>query len=142
MTTHATQNTPVRTIATRVLGPRRARVDRTSAPDLVQDVRRAHALAGWLDTRFSLFGFRFGLDSIVGLIPGVGDTVMSLVGLYPIWVARRHNLGKRVQSRMALNLLLDWLIGLIPLLGDLFDVGFKANARNAKILAKALARRA
>jgi hypothetical protein len=126
---------PIRTVVRRV-----ERQRGPVTPDLVRDVRRVHTLAGWLDTRFSLFGVRFGLDTLVGLIPVVGDTATSLVGLYPLWVARRHKLGKRVQARMGLNLGLDWLIGLIPLVGDLFDIGYKGNARNAKILAKAAAK--
>jgi hypothetical protein len=108
------------------------------ASSLEADLARARKLASWLDTRFKIAGIRFGFDSIIGLIPGVGDTVMMLVGLYPLAVARKHRLGAWVQARMGLNLLGDWLVGLVPLVGDLFDIGFKAHARNARILEDAV----
>jgi hypothetical protein len=107
---------------------------------LESDLARVQRLASWLDTRYNIAGVRFGFDSIIGLIPGIGDTLMTLVGMYPIAVARKHRLGAWVQARMGLNLLGDWLIGLVPVLGDLFDVGFKAHARNARILEDAAAK--
>jgi hypothetical protein len=105
---------------------------------LESDLARVRRLASWLDTKFSIAGVRFGFDSIIGLIPGIGDTAMTLVGLYLLAVARKHRLGGWVQARMGLNLLGDWLVGLVPLVGDLFDVGFKAHARNARILEDAV----
>jgi len=112
----------------------------TSAPDLQADLRRARWLANWLDARFQIAGIRFGLDGLVGLMPVVGDTLGVLAGLYPLYVARRHGLGRAVQARMAGNLLLEWVIGLIPFLGDAFDIVFKANLRNVRLLEKALKR--
>jgi hypothetical protein len=115
------------------------RVQPYGAPSsLERDLARVRRLASWLDTRFSIGGVRFGFDSIIGLIPALGDTVMALVGLYPLAIARKHRLGAWVQARMGLNLLGDWLVGLVPLVGDLFDLGFKAHARNARILEDAV----
>jgi hypothetical protein len=108
-----------------------------AVPDLDADLRRAKWLAHWLDTKFELGGVRFGLDGIVGLIPVVGDTLGALAGIYPIWVAKRHRLGKAVQARMALNLLTEWAIGAVPFVGDAFDVAYKANVRNVKLLERA-----
>jgi hypothetical protein len=119
--------------------PQRVAVRRASA-GLDRDLRRVRALADLLDTRFSLLGIRFGLDTIAGLIPVVGDTAAALVGAYPILVARRHRLGTLVQLRMAWNLFVEWLIGLVPLAGDVFDTVFKANVRNAALLERAAAR--
>ena len=109
--------------------------------DLETDVQRARKLAQLLDSQFSVAGIKFGLDAIVGLIPGVGDLATTLAGLYPVWVAQRHGLGKVVRGQMLLNLLIDFLVGSVPVLGDVFDVGFKANLKNVKLLEKALAKR-
>jgi hypothetical protein len=108
-----------------------------AAPDLAADLARARWLANWLDTKFELFGVRFGLDGIVGVVPVIGDTLGVIAGLYPIYVARRHHLGRRVRIQMGLNLLIEWLIGLTPVVGDAADVWFKANIRNLKLLERA-----
>src|SRR5947208_15156779 len=86
-------------------------VDHLFRTDLATDLRRAHALADWLDTKFSIAGMRFGFDTILGLIPVAGDTLGALIGLYPLFIARRHGLGKLAQSRMGLNLLIEWAVG-------------------------------
>jgi len=106
-----------------------------------RDLKRVNKLATWLDTRFSFMGFRFGFETIAGLLPVGGDTVTALLGLFPVWVAYRHRLGGGVLVRMLINLIVEWLIGLVPILGDLFDTVFKANVRNAKLLEAVAARR-
>ena len=112
-----------------------------AAPDLEADLLRARKLAYLLDAQFSVAGVQFGLDALVGLIPGIGDTLTALAAMYPIYVARRHNLGKNVQVRMAVNVLIDWLPGLIPVVGDLIDVAYKANLKNLKLLERAAERK-
>jgi hypothetical protein len=107
------------------------------ASSLDADVRRARALANWMDARFSILGVRVGLDSVIGLVPVVGDTLTAAVGLYPLWVAHKHGLGTAVKVRMGLNVLADWAVGLVPVAGDLLDVAFKANLRNADLLERA-----
>lgn len=113
----------------------------SSAPDAQRDLQNVERLAQLLDTEFEFAGIRFGLDGIIGLIPVLGDSIAALIGLYPIYVAQQHKLGLLLRARMLLNLIIDWLIGLIPFVGDLFDVAFKANIRNAKLLRKALEKR-
>jgi len=103
-------------------------------PDLQADLRRARWLANWLDARFSILGIRFGLEGIVGLLPVVGDTLGMLAGMYPIYLAHKHRLGRGVQLLMALNLLIEWLLGITPLVGDLADIWYKANLRNLRLL--------
>ncbi|WP_420408427.1 DUF4112 domain-containing protein [Hoeflea sp.] len=97
---------------------------------------RLERLANLLDARFRLPGtqFRFGIDGIAGLIPGIGDTLAAAPSAWMIW--RGHQLGvrRRKLARMIANSGIDYVIGLIPLVGDIFDVGFKANLRNAAIL--------
>lgn len=105
--------------------------------ELARDIQRVRRLAKLLDSQFELFGRKFGWDPIVGLVPVVGDIATALVGLYPIVIARKHGLGKTVQTRMAINLLIDFAVGEIPVLGDLFDAGFKANLKNAELLERA-----
>jgi hypothetical protein len=119
----------------------RAAINDTLHADLATDVERVRKLANWLDSRFSVAGVRFGLDGLVGLIPAVGDTIMALVALYPLAVARRHGLGGWVQAKIVGNIAADWLVGLVPVVGDLFDVGFKSNLRNLRVIERAAERR-
>jgi hypothetical protein len=115
------------------------RVDPTL--DLDADLKRARWLATLMDAQFQIAGFRFGLDPVVGLVPGIGDTVTAIAALYPLYVAQKHGLGKVVLTRMALNVSVDWLAGLVPVVGDLVDAGFKANLANVDLLEKAVAGR-
>jgi len=105
------------------------------------DMKLAHRLARLMDQQFSIGGVRFGWDALIGLAPIAGDTASVLIGLFPVYVARRRGLGWSVGGRMLLNLLMDWAIGLVPLAGDLADIGFKANVRNVRLLERALAKR-
>jgi Domain of unknown function (DUF4112) len=105
--------------------------------DLQTDLQRARWLANWLDAKYSFMGIRFGFEGIVGLIPVVGDTLGLLAGVYPIYIANRHRLGKTVQLQMAANLGIEWLIGIIPWAGDVADIWFKANLRNLALLEQA-----
>lgn len=93
-------------------------------------------LAKLLDTQFKLPGtnFRFGLDGIIGLIPGVGDTISGGLGLYIIHRARQEGASFGMVIKMIWNLLVDTIIGAIPLVGDIFDFAHKANAKNARML--------
>ena len=93
-----------------------------------------------LDAQFQVAGIRFGMDAIVGLIPGVGDLLTTLAGAYPLYLAHRHSLGRWTLARMAGNLTLDFLAGSVPVVGDLFDVAFKANLKNLAILEAAAAK--
>ncbi|HEX8911964.1 MAG TPA: DUF4112 domain-containing protein [Humisphaera sp.] len=112
-----------------------------NAAELERDVRRVRAFAKLMDSRFEVGGMKLGLDSLIGLIPVIGDTVASLLAFYPLAVARKHGLGKVVQWRMMANITADWAVGLIPVVGDVADVGFKANLMNATLLEKAAAKK-
>jgi hypothetical protein len=97
------------------------------------------ALRKWavlLDSAFQVPGtkMRFGLDPIVGLIPGAGDLVTGFFSVMILLHSVRLKIPKIVIARMVLNTGLDLLVGAIPLLGDLFDAGFKANLRNLLLL--------
>jgi hypothetical protein len=109
--------------------------------ELEAQLVRLRKLAQLFDAQFSIAGIRFGMDAIIGLIPGVGDTITAVIGLYPIYVANKHKLGKRVQARMAANLLIDWALGSVPVAGDAFDVFFKSFLKNVALLEKAAEKR-
>jgi Domain of unknown function (DUF4112) len=113
----------------------------STQPDAQRDLENVDRLAKLMDTEFEFAGIRFGLDALIGLIPVLGDSIAALIGLYPIYVAQQHKLGLLIRTRMLFNLIIDWLIGVVPIIGDILDVGFKANIRNAKLLRRALEKR-
>ena len=77
---------------------------------------------------------RVGLDSILGLIPVVGDVMTAAMGAWLIWEARNLGMSKFHLARMAGNVGFDTLVGMVPLAGDLFDFVFKSNSRNLRIV--------
>ena len=96
----------------------------------------AKKLAEWLDNRFRIPGtnIRFGLDPVLGLFPGLGDWVAGFASLYFLFEATKREGRISILFRMLLNILLDIVVGAIPILGDIFDVGWKANIKNAELL--------
>ena len=106
-------------------------------PPSIQDLE---ALADWMDSKFTIPGtqIRFGLDSLIGLAPGIGDTLGLAVSAYIYGRARQHDLPLHLRTAMLKNIGIDWVIGLIPFAGDIFDVGWKANRRNVALLKKHL----
>jgi len=93
-------------------------------------------LSGWLDTRFSVMGVRFGIDPILGLVPGIGDAAGLILSSAIIAQAYRIGVRKRTLARMALNVAGDTVIGSIPLLGTVTDVMWKANTSNMRLIRK------
>ena len=93
-------------------------------------------LARWMDGVFRVpgVGWRFGLDAILGLLPGVGDTASSVASLYILTAAHRYGVTRATLLRMALNVALDATVGALPLVGDIFDVYWKSNQRNVALL--------
>jgi hypothetical protein len=80
--------------------------------------------------------WRFGLDALVGLVPGFGDTVTSLVSFYILVSAVRYRVPKITLLRMGLNIGIDYLVGSFPFVGDLFDAWWKSNQMNVALLSK------
>lgn len=99
-------------------------------------VQRARFLANLLDQQFSIGGIRFGIEPILGFIPAVGDIIGLLLSLYIYRIAQEMQIPRRHRAQMLFNILLDVSVGVIPLLGDIFDVAYKANVRNLHILEK------
>jgi hypothetical protein len=108
---------------------------------LVSQMARLDALARFLDTRFTIpgTGIRFGLDGLLGLIPGVGDAATGLLSAYLIGEAAQMGARKRTLLRMVWNAGIDMALGSIPVVGDIFDFAFKANSRNLALLRAELA---
>jgi hypothetical protein len=78
--------------------------------------------------------FRFGLDGLIGLVPGVGDIAGAVMSSYIILEARRLGASNWTLVRMISNVLIEMVIGAIPIVGDVFDVVFKANVRNLRLI--------
>lgn len=109
---------------------------RRLTPGQEQRLAVLRRVAGMLDSAMLVPGtsIRFGLDPILGLIPGLGDLVSPLFTIGVLWQARDLGLPKVVQLRMIFNVAIDTLIGLVPVAGDLFDVAWKANDMNMALL--------
>lgn len=108
-----------------------------------QDDRLAlvRAVARWMDTAVEIPGtnIKFGLDSVLGLLPGIGDAIASAIGGYIILAASRMGVSRVVILRMLMNLGIDTVVGSVPLVGDVLDVAWKANVKNVALLEEALA---
>lgn len=100
------------------------------------DMKRLAALADLLDNRFRIPGtnIRFGLDAIIGLFPFGGDLISLLISGFLMNMVVRNGAGPGLLLRMMGNYLIDTAVGSIPILGDIFDVAFKANRRNVDLL--------
>jgi hypothetical protein len=105
-------------------------------------IARIDRLATLLDTRFAIpfTKIRFGADSLIGLAPGVGDTITTALALYIVYEAHRLGAPKTVLARMLGNVAIDGMVGIVPVAGDVFDVMFRANRRNVRILREHLDR--
>jgi uncharacterized protein DUF4112 len=123
----------------RDLGSAASGAARSRRDPRVDGVRR---LAFLLDAAIPIPGtpWRIGLDPLIGLVPGIGDTLGALASLYAVLVAARLGAPPSVLARMGVNTGLDALVGAVPLVGDLFDVAFRGNLRNVEVLEAWLSR--
>jgi hypothetical protein len=112
--------------------------------DHAAELDRLDRLATLLDGRWRIpvIGWRFGLDAIIGLVPGLGDIAGGLISATIILRARRLGAPNHILALMAGNVLLDVAAGAVPVLGDLLDVWLKANRRNTRLLRRHLERQA
>jgi len=99
-------------------------------------LQRVEKLAYWLDEFITIPGTRFkiGLESLVGMIPVVGDFAGLVMGGYVVVEAHRLGAPNELKLRMIRNVALDGLIGLVPVLGDFFDFAYRSNRRNVQML--------
>lgn len=96
---------------------------------------KKYSFAWWLDSSIPLpGGYRIGLDGIIGLVPGVGDMVGGGLSSWILYQAYQQGAPKLILARMLINILIDAVVGAIPLVGDIFDFIWKANLRNVALL--------
>lgn len=102
----------------------------------MDQLKKLENLARLLDNSFRIPGtsFKMGLDSLIGLIPGIGDTTGGILSTYIIWQAARMGVPRVVLMRMGVNAVFDAILGAIPVVGDIFDITFKANQKNVQLL--------
>jgi Domain of unknown function (DUF4112) len=99
---------------------------------------QAEQLAWLMDSSIGIGRFTIGLDAIIGLIPGLGDLLTSLIGYWIVVRAMKAGVHRGAVLRMVLNLGIDALVGTVPVVGDMFDMAYKANMKNMKIYKEAL----
>lgn len=102
----------------------------------VPALKNLDSLAKLMDSRFTIPGtnIKFGLDALIGLVPGAGDFATFIISGYMLKVLAQNGASGFVLARMVLNVIIDSLIGAVPILGDIFDVAFKSNQRNMKLM--------
>ncbi|MBM1169731.1 DUF4112 domain-containing protein [Microvirga arabica] len=109
---------------------------KTAGPSREDAIARITLVAKLMDSAFLIPGLnrRVGLDAVLGLVPGIGDALSAALASYIIWEARQLGLPRWKIARMIGNVAVDTTLGAIPLAGDVFDVFFKANERNLRII--------
>ena len=107
-----------------------------SAANDVKKLKWVESIAHLMDNQFRIPGtnMRFGLDPILGLVPFLGDISTFAVSGALVLTMARHGASRAIVLRMVVNIILDLVIGSIPILGALFDFGYKANERNVRLL--------
>lgn len=132
--------------AARLVGANSASARVMSDPSLTQpstDARlaRARVLARMLDSAVRIPGtrFRFGLDPVLGLVPGIGDLAGAVLSGYIVLVGIQLGASRSVVMRMLANVVIDTAVGAVPVVGDLFDVGWKSNNRNVALIERHVA---
>ncbi|MDG5748271.1 DUF4112 domain-containing protein [Qipengyuania sp. XHP0207] len=123
--------------------PNRARplgIELPTGRDPISIRKRIEAMEQVLERSFTIPGTNYpvGLDSIIGLVPVIGDVVTAAMGAYIVWEARNLGIPKWKLWRMAGNIAFDSAIGAVPVVGDAFDLAFRSNTRNLRIIRKHL----
>ena len=115
---------------------------RAAAPAHGDALRRMEFMAKLLDSAFTVPGTkqRFGIDAVIGLVPGIGDVATTILSSYVIWEARNLGVSRVALGRMMANLAIHATVGAIPIVGDLFDAFFRVNRRNMKLVRAELSR--
>lgn len=109
---------------------------KAAGPSREDALARVTLVARLMDSAFIIPGLnrRVGFDAVLGLVPGVGDALSAVLASYIIWEARQLGLPRWKIARMVANVAVDTALGAIPLAGDVFDVFFKSNERNLRII--------
>jgi hypothetical protein len=113
-----------------------ARMERLAREDTDAALARIEMVARMMDSALAIPGtnVRFGFDAVVGLVPVLGDLLSQAIATYIIWEARRLGVSNFTLARMVSNTLIDTVFGAVPIVGDAFDVAFRANMKNLRLL--------
>jgi hypothetical protein len=116
------------------------RIEGLERAEVEAALARITAVAKLMDSLFAIPGtrIRLGVDSLLGLVPVVGDLAAQAVAAYLIWEARQLGVPTLTMWRMVGNTVLDTVIGAVPLVGDAFDIAFRANMKNLRLLQRHL----
>jgi hypothetical protein len=107
-----------------------------STVDHAKTLARIQRIAKIMDTAWGIpfTRWRFGMDSVLGLVPGAGDAINFGISAYSLYLAHQLGAPKRLMGKMLANAAIDFGLGSIPVVGDIFDLFFKSNTRNLKLL--------
>jgi hypothetical protein len=94
----------------------------------------AEFVTNLLEEQFTIAGRKVGIEPILGFIPGIGDLIGLALSFYLIWIANRIGLPEEKISKMVRHVIVDFLLGLFPVVGDIGDIFYKANSKNLRIL--------
>ncbi len=121
----------------------RPRIERLERETIDAAMARITMVARLMDSLFAIpgTGIRLGFDAILGLVPILGDLLGQAIAMYIIWEARQLGVSKVTIARMVGNTLIDTVFGAVPIAGDVFDVAFRANMKNLRLLQKHLEKR-
>ncbi len=111
-------------------------MEKAEDPRIDDEIIRLARIARLLDSMFRIpgTGLTVGLDNLLGIIPGIGDGVAAIPAFWLVWRARKLGAPPRAIGLMILNVLIDLVLGTVPILGDLFDIAYNANIRNMRLL--------
>jgi hypothetical protein len=112
------------------------RIKRLASNETEEAVARIEMVARLMDSALAIPGtnFRLGFDAVIGLVPILGDLLSQAISTYIIWEARRLGVSNFTLARMVGNSLIDTVFGAVPIVGDAFDVAFRANMKNLRLL--------
>ena len=115
---------------------RAASFEPSDAPSRRESLDRLDSLSRLLDVAFVIPGtnIRFGFEAILRLVPGIGDAAASALSFYVLYEANRLGIPKHLMARMIANVIVEGIAGAVPVAGDLFDIGWRANRRNVRLL--------
>lgn len=113
-----------------------------SPEEIEMSVARLEALAKVMDSIITIPGtnVRLGVDALLGLLPVIGDAISATISSYLIWEAKRLGVSRFLLARMAGNVMIDTVVGAVPLVGDVFDVAYRSNLKNIALLKKHIAK--
>ena len=116
------------------------RIERLEREAVDAAMARITMVARLMDSLFAIpgTGIRLGFDAILGVVPVFGDLLGQAIAMYIIWEARQLGVGKLTLMRMLSNTLIDTVFGAVPIAGDVFDVAFRANMKNLRLLQRHL----